>query len=490
LHDDVLTAKKFVPDPFVSGERMYRTGDLAVWTQDGQIQFLGRIDTQVKLRGQRIELEEVETVLSEHIRVAHAVVALRTDTPSGAGLVAYVVPVDPAAPPSPAELREHVADRLPGYMVPAAYVGLVEIPLGVTGKVDRASLPAPDSADTALAEYVQPRTDSEKIVVAAFADVLGHDQVGARDSFFDLGGNSLQATLVLTRIAESTGVELPMRHFYSVPTVEVTAAAIDDALTGATHQTDTDPIVTIRAGGDRPPLFCLPSVSGSAYTYLALARRLAPSRPILGFQAPGLESGPPMNQVTDLARHYLPALIHHQPSGPYHLVGYSMGGLVAVEMANLLRARGDEVALLALVDTSVPEPGLPPSDIPQLFVDNLAGMAGLPAPTITDENLTTLLRDAGLVPDGVPADFVRRRLAVFTGNARAMATYVPHQPFDGRIALIRAEDSPDTRPGWAEFAAGIDDTVIPGDHYTIWHDANVTALATALDACLDRETAR
>ncbi|HEX4704725.1 MAG TPA: amino acid adenylation domain-containing protein [Pseudonocardiaceae bacterium] len=486
VHDDVLTAKKFVPDPFVPGERMYRTGDLAVWTRDGQIQFLGRLDTQIKLRGQRIELEEVETVLSEHIGVAHAVVALRTDTPSGAGLVAYVVPADPAAPPSPAELREHVAGRLPGYMVPAAYVGMAEIPLGVTGKVDRASLPAPDSADTALAEYVQPRTDSEKIVVAAFADVLGHDRVGALDSFFDLGGNSLQATLVLTRIAENTGVELPMRHFYSVPTVEVTAAAIDDALTGAAHAADTDPIVTIRADGAGAPVFCLPSVSGSAYTYVALARRLAPGRPILGFEAPGLESGPPMNQVADLARYYLPAMTRRQPTGPYHLLGYSMGGLVAVELANLLRARGDEVALLVLVDTSVPEPGPPPDDIRQLFVDNLAGMAGLPAPTATTDDLATLLRDAGLVPDGVTADFVRRRLAVFTGNARAIAAYQPRQPFDGRITLIRAAESPDTRPGWARFAAGIDDTVIPGDHYTIWHDSNIAALAAALDAGLAR----
>ncbi|HEX4705191.1 MAG TPA: amino acid adenylation domain-containing protein, partial [Pseudonocardiaceae bacterium] len=230
VHDDVLTAKKFVPDPFVPGERMYRTGDLAVWTQDGQIQFLGRIDAQVKLRGMRIEPGEIEAMIEAQPGVDHAVVVLREDSPGDPKLIAYVVAQQEAI----ASLRKELGRRLPLYMVPAAFVPMDDLPLTPTGKVDRPALPAPDLASRAQ-RWVAARTDTERTVAAIFADVLVADRVGAMDSFFDLGGNSLQAARVVARIRQSLDIQLRVRDFFDMPVVADLAAELD-----RTAERDTD----------------------------------------------------------------------------------------------------------------------------------------------------------------------------------------------------------------------------------------------------------
>jgi len=229
LNNPELTAGKFRPDPFVAGERMYHTGDLGVWTTDGQIQFLGRADTQIKLRGQRIELEEIETALATHPQVSQAVAALRHDLPGGDGIAAYILPAPGQGSPVPGELREHLAATLPAYMLPVAYVNLGELPLSATGKVNRAALPAPGTADAVQAPYTPPRTPSEQAIAAIYADILGHPRIGAHDSFFDLGGNSLQAARVATHVAERLGVELQVRDIFSTPEVAALAALADQA---------------------------------------------------------------------------------------------------------------------------------------------------------------------------------------------------------------------------------------------------------------------
>ncbi len=229
-----LTAERFIPDPFHPGQRAYRTGDLGAWTEQGQIQFVGRVDTQVKLHGLRIELGEIEVVLARHPAVGQAVVTLRLDGGGPAGakqLVAYTVPDGPA--PATRALREHLAEHLPDYMIPAAFVSLDSLPLLASGKVDRAALPAPDAVSSTSAGTA-PRTATEQAVADMFADLLQANQVGAADNFFELGGNSLQAALVLSRILDTWGVTLAMRDFYADPAVESVARTIEDAvLTGA-----------------------------------------------------------------------------------------------------------------------------------------------------------------------------------------------------------------------------------------------------------------
>jgi amino acid adenylation domain-containing protein len=227
LGNPELTAAKFTADPFVPGDRAYHTGDLGVWTPDGQIQFLGRVDTQIKLRGQRIELEEIEHALAAHPAVAQAVAALRHDLPGGDGIAAYILPAPGASAPGPAELRAHLAAVLPGYMIPAAYVSLAALPLSGTGKINRAALPAPAPSDTIHAPYTPPATPAEHLIAAIYTDILGHPTISAHDNFFDLGGNSLQAARVAAHIRERLGAEIRVRDVFDTPVLADLAVLIE-----------------------------------------------------------------------------------------------------------------------------------------------------------------------------------------------------------------------------------------------------------------------
>jgi amino acid adenylation domain-containing protein len=212
-----LTAERFVPNPFAVGERLYRTGDLGRWRADGTLEFLGRIDHQVKVRGFRIELGEIEAALLQHPGVRQAVTVARDDGPGEKRLVAYVVPHDGLGP-SAGDLRAHLKASLPDYMVPSAFVMMPALPLTPNGKVDRRALPAPDGqAEQRL--YVAPRTPSEEMLAAILADVLRLPRVGVHDNFFDLGGHSLLAMRVTARVRQTFGVELPLRTIFQTPTI-------------------------------------------------------------------------------------------------------------------------------------------------------------------------------------------------------------------------------------------------------------------------------
>jgi amino acid adenylation domain-containing protein len=225
-----LTAEKFVPDPFAGapGARMYRTGDRTRWREDGTLAFLGRLDAQVKLRGYRVEPGEIESELLRHPALTAAAVVLREDVPGDARLIGYVVANDGAAPGG-AELRAHLRERLPEYMVPSAFVPLAELPLSVSGKVDRHALPAPDAAEGEAEAYVAPRTAVEDLVAEIWAEVLRRERISVTESFFDLGGHSLLATQVLVRINETFEVEIPLRDFFQAPTIAGLAAAVESA---------------------------------------------------------------------------------------------------------------------------------------------------------------------------------------------------------------------------------------------------------------------
>ncbi|HEX6908775.1 MAG TPA: amino acid adenylation domain-containing protein, partial [Longimicrobium sp.] len=236
----VLTAERFVADPFVPGARMYRTGDRARWQADGRLEFLGRADDQVKVRGFRIEPGEVEAALEAHEAVREAVVVAREDAPGGRRLVGYVVPA-PGASAHAAALRAHLQARLPEHMVPDALVVLDAFPLTPSGKVARRALPAPD-APAENAAHVAPRTPSEELLAGIFADVLNVGKVGARDDFFALGGHSLLATRVVSRVREAFGVELPLRDLFDASTVEALAARIDGLGRGGAAAVPAPPI--------------------------------------------------------------------------------------------------------------------------------------------------------------------------------------------------------------------------------------------------------
>jgi acyl carrier protein len=231
-----LTAERFVPDPFSQRPeaRLYRTGDLLRWRADGTLEFLGRIDQQVKLRGFRIELGEVEAVLAQHPEVAAAVAAIREDVPGDRRLVAYIVPANPEAPGAE-ELRRHLGAHLPHYMVPSAFVVVEAFPVNANGKLDRKALPAPDGTRRQVEEeYTPPRSPIEEHLATIWCDVLGIDRVGVHDDFFDLGGHSLLAVKMLSRVQGDFDVELPLGAVFAGPTIAQLGEAITVVLVGDT----------------------------------------------------------------------------------------------------------------------------------------------------------------------------------------------------------------------------------------------------------------
>ena len=485
-----LTAERFVDDPFVPGGRVYRTGDLAQWTEQGQIQFLGRIDTQVKLRGQRIELEEIEAVLAAHPRVAQAVVALREDTPGEKRLVGYVV-LPYGAALTHSELREYLGQELPAYMVPAAFVVLDELPLAPTGKVDRPALPAPEADRPAEAEYLPPGTAAEQTVADVFADVLGVDRVGADADFFDLGGSSLQVAAVISRVRELTGVTLPMRDVYTTPTVAAVGAALAGALSGDTASDGL--VLTLQTGGDKPPLFCIPHVFGSALGYRGLVRHLPADQPLYALESPGLDDDtPPVDTMPELAAVYVAALREHHPHGPYVLGGHSMGGVVAWEMALQLIDAGEQVRVILIESNIDLRPPATRTYIAQTFLDIMAGIAerdtvplgdvdDLPEPVFL-ERLLEAMTKAGVVDADLDTVRLRRRYNVFAANARALWAYDPPRPLPGRVALVRSSVASAVPEGmWRDLAPdGLEEYVVTGDHYSMWSEPYLTGLGRTI----------
>ncbi|MEV6395104.1 amino acid adenylation domain-containing protein [Streptomyces sp. NPDC051907] len=344
-----LTAERFVADPFAgadSGRRMYRTGDLARWTSQGQLEYLGRTDDQIKIRGFRIEPSEIETALTSHPSVSRAVVVAREDRPGHRRLIAYVVPAGPDGVHGGA-LRGHAGRLLPDYMVPAQCVAVDEIPLNANGKVDVRALPAPPPIGP---DGQRPRSVREQLLGELFAEVLGVPEVGVHTSFFDLGGHSLLATRLLSRVRSTLGAELPVRTLFDSPTVAGLAAALDGGA-GQRSTSGLETLLPLRTGGAGDPLFCVHPVAGTSWCYAGLPRLIGPGRPVYGLQDPALtDPAHAEGRIEDLAAHYVERIRQVRPHGPYHLLGWSFGALVAHETAVRLQAMGEEVGLLCLLD--------------------------------------------------------------------------------------------------------------------------------------------
>jgi enterobactin synthetase component F len=346
-----LTASRFVACPFEPGGRMYRTGDLVAWRSDGSIEYLGRVDEQVKVRGYRVEPGEVESTLVAHPAVARAAVVVREDRPGDQRLVAYLVPTAETVL-DPAQIRRFVAARLPDHLVPSGFVALDGLPMTPNGKLDRAALPAPEPARVVTGR--PPGSRYEVVLSGLFAELLGLPLVGVDDDFFELGGHSLLAAQLAGRIRSLFGIGLSIRtvfEFRNIAGLATVLEGTDAAQPGQARHSALDVLLPMRSGGNQPPLFLLPPVGGLAWCYSPLLRHLDPDYPVYGLQSRGLSRPePPATTIEAMVTDYADQIRSVQPAGPYHVMGYSLGGNLAHAVAAELQSRGEGIALLAMFD--------------------------------------------------------------------------------------------------------------------------------------------
>jgi amino acid adenylation domain-containing protein len=356
------TAERFVPNPFGEpGSRLYRTGDLVRLTASGTAEFVGRADGQVKIRGFRVELGEIEAALLRHEAVARAAVAA-PETAGERRLAAYVVPDGPARGPADPELaallRTHLAGLLPEHMVPGAFVFVEDLPLTSNGKLDYRALPDPVPAPTPAGRA--PQGEAEERLCEIFAEVLGIEAAGVDEDFFALGGHSLLAARMVARLRAEFDARLTIRDVFTAPTPALLAEALvatRPALGGL------EPLFALRSGRpgtDRPALFCLHPAVGISWVYAGLLRHLDPEQPVYGLQARGLtEPERSARRPADLVEDYAALIRSVRPHGPYALLGWSFGGMVAHRLASRLQAEGEQVSLLALLDSYPPRAAVP-----------------------------------------------------------------------------------------------------------------------------------
>jgi len=494
-----LTAERFVAHPLAPGARLYRTGDLVRRGTDGALRFLGRLDDQVKLRGHRIELGEVDVALGRHPALRAAAVALRTSGGGQPQLVGYPVPRG-ERPPSDEELRTFLRRTLPEHMVPTAFVPLPALPLTPSGKLDRKALPAAVSGPTPAAGYVPPRTPVEESVATVWAEELGLPRVGIFEDFFELGGHSLMAARVLGRLGRLLDIELPLATAFRARTVAALAELVSAPAAG------DDLLVPVQPVGGRPPLFALHPAGGEVLVYRELAAALGSDQPVIGVQSRAVRTGLDEHpSVEAMAADYARAVRRHQPAGPYLLLGWSMGGVVAVSVAKALEEQGERVAFLGLVDSHLPaddppDPLLAPAVAladaladawPRLRADDLDELRGRLRDRPLDERLRAVVewaRRRGLLAGELPMEALRRRAGLAATHEQLLAGHRP-PTVDTALQLWWAEQPIGRRPRRAgrwhrHSGGGAREETVAGNHFTMLRAPHCAGLAGRIHCVL------
>lgn len=511
LNRPELTSERFISDKFSghSEAKLYRSGDLARFREDGAIEFLGRVDTQVKVRGFRIELGEIEAALLKHPSVRKAAALAREDVPGEKRLVGYV---ETSQKLDAAELKNLLKQTLPEFMVPAAFVLLEQMPLLPNGKVDRKSLPAPEwkSSDRV---FEAPVDALEQQIAKIWERVLGIQRIGATDNFFDLGGHSLLAVKLFAQFEKVFERKLPLATLFKAPTIRQLA----DFIRGEAKPQAWSTIVDIQPKGSKRPIFWIHSLGGDGgggfFYYRRLASLLGEDQPSFGIRSPQ----EPFDKIESMAAYYIRALKEAQPQGPYQLGGFCFGGIVAYEMARQLEAAGDQVALLAILESGPPNLDKLRDHLPRSarfsienVYENLRDFVSHPA----HEQVAMVKRKARKVREKLvrrngeaanqpppalnelidmskyPKDYVKYAET----HWKALESYVPG-PYNGTVHLFRARKQPlrvtDPSLGWNVVAPGrVSIAVIPGTHESMVTDPNVQILADKIQETIRASTAK
>jgi amino acid adenylation domain-containing protein len=507
LDRDELTSEKFVANPFAPGGRLYRTGDLVRYLPDGNLEFLGRIDTQVKIRGFRIELGEIDAILAQHPAVREVRTIDREDRPGDKRLVAYIVS-DRVADAAEPDFRSFLRSKLPDYLIPAAFVTIASLPLTANGKVDRRALPVPESdRQAAVAKFVAPQTEVELQLTKIWERILGIQPIGVKDNFFELGGHSLMAVKLFNEIEKSFGKVILLTTLFHAQTIEELARIL------APNKPDCEwhSLVEMKPGSpNKTPLFCMHAIWGNILFYRNFTKYIEADRPVYGLQSKGLDGQqPPCNSIPEMAANYIQEIQTIQPQGPYLLLGYSLGGLIAFEIAQQLQAQGQEIQLLALVDPTTQN--LPIADEDRGFV----------TPTMLTKNIAHLRKLLNLsfkykllyiwerlywnltighlnffyltylkYIKGAATEL--RLLDVYWANYPTQYSYIPQQ-YSDKIVFFKSEDpgsgdENDCELKWETIARkGIEVESVPGSHLSMMDEPNVRILCTKLNIYLSQK---
>ena len=503
-----LTAERFVPDPFAPapGARLYRTGDRARWLDRGALEFVGRADAQVKVRGFRVEPGEVEAALRRHPAVRECAVVAREDRPGDRRLAAYVVAAEPA--PAADDLRAHLRGVLPDYMVPASFTLLPRLPRVPSGKLDRRALPPPGDA-AAAGGGDEPR-DYLEVRLIQMWEALLRVPVGPAQSFFDLGGDSFLALHLFARVNRAFGCDLPVATLFTGATVRHMAEAVRRQQQSA--QAPPESIVALQPEGSLPPLFVIHTLDRGVIGYVNLVRHLGADQPVYGVRDVGEDLSRPVVQI---AAEHVAAIRAVQPRGPYSLVGWSFGGTLAYEMAVQLERAGEAVAFLGLMDTlsqvlADDWPWMSHLDNALLLAGEVAERMRRPFTPPAREALEGLdpgeqvrrvaraLHAQGAALPGYDADALARQCREVEERYRARAGWEPG-PFSGTLTLFRASDQAEHLVGflapytdeerrtlaWCRYAAGPVRVIdVPGAHVTLGAEPHVRVLADRMRRAL------
>ncbi|MFK3815874.1 amino acid adenylation domain-containing protein [Pseudomonas sp. NPDC089407] len=490
-----LTAERFLDDPFTPGARLYRTGDLARHLADGNIEYLGRNDDQVKLHGLRIELGEIQACLTGIEGVKEAVVIAREQQ-----LLAYYT----GQQQTPEVLRAALLSRLPAFMVPTQFMHLQALPLSPNGKLDRKALPQPDATQGRV--YQAPEGEIERVLAAIWAELLNVQQVGRHDNFFELGGHSLAAIRLVDRLNKA-GLRAAINDVFQQPSVALLAARLGDNVNRG------DGVITVRPGAAQTPLFLVHEFTGLDFYFPVLGQQLGGEFALYGL--PGVPAGQPQPRTLEcLARYQIGQMRKVQPQGPYRLAGWSFGGIVAFEMANQLLGADETVEFLGLIDSYVPrlaDQGKARWSGPhalerQLLLncttfwhtqgaaaaEKLAHLQRLEAVQADFAGLLASCREHGLLY-GLWASMSDAQLLHYFSRELAHGHALAHYhlaPLNMPVHLFRAEQGSDSLPtlGWREALPTQPLLIVgvPGDHRSLMQAPHVTTVAQALTQALAR----
>jgi len=505
-----LTSERFIDDPFsgIPGSKMYRTGDLGKIGDKGDIHCLGRIDHQVKVRGYRIELEEIEHALVKQDDIKEAVVIAREDLPGDPRLVGYVVlkaggEVDDLKTRT-FKWQQALLAILPEYMVPDNFVLLEAIPITPNGKTDRKSLPKPDYIlVTSTGEYTAPRTDIEKMIAEVWQEVMGIPQISIFDNFFTIGGRSLVAVQIMARIEKLTGKRLPLATLFQHSTIEKLALRLNVDAKSITWES----LVPIKPSGSKMPLYIVHGAGLNVLLFNALAMNMDDDQPVYGLQARGLNGiDEPLDVMEDIASNYIAEIIAQNPDGPYALAGYSLGGTIAYEMARQMTSSGKNVRLLAVFDTYAKQSDKYDPFVKKIFnrvwlvvmqfLYSFVLFANDPKRTIQYKSIAIKRRIIRLFwrvkgNEEKREGFFAYDNDIDEASAKAKRNYY-QKPLNIMVDLFRAKKKTFYMAdfkylGWRKFALkGVNVHDIPGEHNTIFAPPHDKEFAAELQKCLDR----